>query len=471
MTLSCNNFAANEKYANRYNPEDEHPYRGRFSRDRDRILYSKEFRRLSGKTQVFVTGFDDHVRTRLTHTLEVAQISKTIAGSLQLNETLTEAIAFAHDLGHTPFGHIGERTLNHFMNGCDVFKDFNSSVEDEKKGFKHNWQGLKVVSTLEKLKPTYDGLNLTDYTMWGILNHSRVEWGECPNYDPTATEKPCKLRHRNEPCKNAGSCKLDYYRYLADTYLTKNSWTVEGLLVKWADEIAQRHHDLEDGLEARIIDKNEFLQNFEQYFRDYLTKDEKRTIEKLERQSDRKYSTPSIGRLIINFYVTNIRKHVIEGIEEIETKYEVASKQDFDKKKREIVFEDISSAISFEPEFVERDKAFQKEYLGNRILNSYLAQSMDGKANYIIRQLIKAYLTNPQQLPDPTICTLYGNYKNLRDVNVGKLRLMLNKDHIRYDPLYSEVLLRTICDYIAGMTDQWALQQYDLLYHTRIIGK
>ncbi|MDD2476968.1 MAG: HD domain-containing protein [Dysgonamonadaceae bacterium] len=96
-----------------------------------------------GGTQVFVTGFDDHVRTRLTHTLEVSQIAKTIAESLQLNQTLNEAIAFAHDLGHTPFGHIGERTLNHFLNGCDVFKDFNTSLKEEKKDLNITGKVLK----------------------------------------------------------------------------------------------------------------------------------------------------------------------------------------------------------------------------------------------------------------------------------------------------------------------------------------
>ena len=158
--------------------EKEDLLRNKFERDRDRILFSKEFRRLQGKTQVFVAGFDDHIRNRLTHTLIVSQISKTLAKHFGFDETLAEAIALAHDVGHTPFGHVGERTLNLITNNCDTFQDFTIHSDDEK-GFKHNWQGLKVVSSLEKISTEYKGLNLTDYTLWGILNHSNLNYKKC----------------------------------------------------------------------------------------------------------------------------------------------------------------------------------------------------------------------------------------------------------------------------------------------------
>ncbi len=118
------NFCAalNEKATRHFAGEEEHSLRDKFSRDRDRILYSTEFRRLSGKTQVFVSGFDSHMRTRLTHTLEVSQIAETIARGTGLSSILCEAIALGHDVGHTPFGHAGERTLNYIMNGCDITK-------------------------------------------------------------------------------------------------------------------------------------------------------------------------------------------------------------------------------------------------------------------------------------------------------------------------------------------------------------
>ena len=165
-------FAGRDANSFRTFTEKPHEIRNDFDRDRDRILYSKAFRRLSGKTQVFLAGNDDHLRTRLTHTLEVSQISNTISKCLGINETLTEAISLGHDIGHTPFGHVGERTLNYIMNGCYLIKDFNKNLPENEKGFKHNWQGLRVVSDLEQLNKNYFGLNLTDYTMWGILNHS-----------------------------------------------------------------------------------------------------------------------------------------------------------------------------------------------------------------------------------------------------------------------------------------------------------
>ena len=124
--------------------EPEHEFRSKFERDRDRILYSKAFRRLSGKTQVFVTGHEDHIRTRLTHTLEVSQIATTIASYFGLDIALTEAISLGHDIGHTPFGHEGERILNFIMNGCEEIKEFNNNIPIEEKGFKHNWQSLRV---------------------------------------------------------------------------------------------------------------------------------------------------------------------------------------------------------------------------------------------------------------------------------------------------------------------------------------
>ncbi|GAB1474510.1 hypothetical protein MASR2M69_19510 [Bacteroidota bacterium] len=175
-------LSASVDFAKRdYKNESESSLRDRFCRDRDRILFSKEFRRLNGKTQVFVNGFDDHVRNRLTHTLEVSQVSQIIANNLGLNNLLSEAISLGHDVGHTPFGHIGERTLNQYTNNCEDYNNF--KIDDPNQlGFKHNWQGVKVVSSLEKISTEYKGLNLTDYTIWGILNHSNLEYKKgCEN--------------------------------------------------------------------------------------------------------------------------------------------------------------------------------------------------------------------------------------------------------------------------------------------------
>lgn len=239
-------LAALDNEAKREKTEDDHPIRSRFQRDRDRILYSRAFRRLNGKTQVFLAAKDDHVRNRLTHTLEVNQIAQTISKELGLNLELTEAIALGHDLGHTPFGHVGERTLNHIMNGCYKIADFNNSINENNKGFKHNLQGVRVAKDLEQSK-----MNLTKEVLWGILHHSKLEYKECKKENGVL----CDLKHNNTTCVNKPlyHYNLGFYdEYIKDLDSSK-FWTIEGLIVSMADEIAQRHHDIEDAIEFNIL--------------------------------------------------------------------------------------------------------------------------------------------------------------------------------------------------------------------------
>jgi dGTPase len=184
--------------------ERPHPYRSDFERDRDRIIHCAAFRRLEGKTQVFTPGLDDYYRTRLTHTIEVAQIGRTIAKALGLNETLTEAICLAHDLGHSPFGHTGESVLNTLM------ADYG--------GFEHNWQSLRIVDLLEHPYPDFAGLNLMYETRLGLARHSS------PYDKPTGDGFP------------EMNCSL------------------EGQVANIADRIAVSSHDLEDGMRAGLID-------------------------------------------------------------------------------------------------------------------------------------------------------------------------------------------------------------------------
>ncbi|MCS7260181.1 MAG: dNTP triphosphohydrolase, partial [Anaerolineae bacterium] len=165
-------YAMKSRYTRgRVYPEDEHAYRTVYQRDRDRILHTTAFRRLEYKTQVFITSEGDYYRTRLTHTLEVAQIGRTIARALRANEDLTEAICLAHDLGHGPFGHSGEATLNALM--------------EEHGGFDHNLQSLRIVEKLEKRFPDFDGLNLSWEVREGIMKHA-TEY-DCPATTPDAT--------------------------------------------------------------------------------------------------------------------------------------------------------------------------------------------------------------------------------------------------------------------------------------------
>jgi len=193
-------------------PEKPHPYRSDFERDRDRIIHCSAFRRLEGKTQVFTPGLDDYYRTRLTHSIEVAQIGRTIAKALGVNQSLTEAICLAHDLGHPPFGHTGEKVLNELMS------DFG--------GFEHNRQTLRIVDMLEHPYPDFSGLNLMYETRLGLAKHAST-------YD--------KPQNSTFPELN---CSL------------------EGQIADVADRIAYNCHDLEDGMRAGLI-HSEQLRNIE----------------------------------------------------------------------------------------------------------------------------------------------------------------------------------------------------------------
>ncbi len=190
-------------------PQSEHPLRTAFQRDRDRIIHSAAFRRMEYKTQVFIPHESDHFRTRLTHTIEVAQISRTIARSLGLNEDLAEAIALVHDLGHTPFGHAGEDVLN------GLLKEFG--------GFNHNRQSLRIVDILERRYSAHPGLNLSYEVREGIVKHETKVKMELPEFNPT--ERP----------------------------------TLEAALVDIADEIAYNAHDIDDGLSSGFIPVEELL--------------------------------------------------------------------------------------------------------------------------------------------------------------------------------------------------------------------
>jgi dGTPase len=202
------NYAVSENLSRqRAFPEKSHPYRSPFERDRDRIIHSSAFRRLEGKTQVFTPGLDDHYRTRLTHSIEVAQIGKTIAKTLELNQSLTDAICLAHDLGHAPFGHTGEKILN------DLTSEFS--------GFEHNRQTLRIVDLLEHPYPDFAGLNLMYETRLGLARHTT-------------------------PYDNSKAAAF-----------TELNCSLEGQLADISDRIAYDCHDLEDGMRAALISEDQ----------------------------------------------------------------------------------------------------------------------------------------------------------------------------------------------------------------------
>ena len=207
MSESLARYAASASDSRgRVHPEPEHAYRSPYQRDRDRIIHSTAFRRLTYKTQVFVNHEGDHYRTRLTHTLEVAQIARTIARALGVNEDLTEAVALAHDLGHTPFGHSGEEALNELMQGHE--------------GFEHNRHGLRVVDILEKRYAAFDGLNLTYEVREAFVRHR------------TAYDQPVPASDEFPQCEEVH---------------------LEGQVVCAADAIAYNSHDLDDGLSSGLL--------------------------------------------------------------------------------------------------------------------------------------------------------------------------------------------------------------------------
>ncbi|HBC47755.1 MAG TPA: deoxyguanosinetriphosphate triphosphohydrolase [candidate division Zixibacteria bacterium] len=244
----------------RRHPEAKHPYRTEFQRDRDRIVHSTAFRRLEYKTQVFVNHEGDHFRTRLTHTLEVAIIARSIARSLRLNEDLTEAIALAHDLGHTPFGHSGEEALN------ELLKD--------KGGFEHNRQCIRVVDYLERRYPEFDGLNLTFEVREGILKHHS-------DYD---------------------NPQLDWELGLG------GNPSLECQIVNLADEIAYNCHDVDDGLASGVLNEAQLsgIEIWQEHFK-YITSQFPEADEQMRRHT--------IIRRLIDHLVTDLTEQSEKNIE------------------------------------------------------------------------------------------------------------------------------------------------------------
>lgn len=437
----------------RYNCKDEDKRDGRsdFAIDRDRVLYSKSFRRLSDKTQVFLSNDTKDLRTRLTHTLEVNQISKTIISSLGCNLDLTEAIALGHDVGHTPFGHVGERTLNLIMNGCE---QLGIKIDDKNLGFKHNLQSARVLCVLE-------GLNLSKYTVWGIINHSKLEYKQCK-----VKQGMCYSIHHPQQClKQKGKKQLvcSVYKPIIDTIEENKYWSIEGLVVAMADEIAQRHHDIEDSIRFNIIDRDTLLSKLD-IFAPVFTPFDKEllsTLKSLKNASIEDFLA-QFSRLIVKSYVVNITEETKKRLNAFGEKYSIDSKEVFISKKATIPFSESRQLVGFSDEFKAIDEEFQN-FLKNEVLNSHSAQSMDGKGAYIIRRLFDAYLSNPIQLPDHVFSQFYKSI-GVDTLGKGEMRGQINE--YRNTDRRRNYLMRAIADYIGALTDSSAYAQFDELYGT-----
>lgn len=347
--------------------EAEHPFRSVYQRDKDRIIYSTAFRRLEYKTQVFVNHEGDHYRTRLTHTLEVMQIARTIARALRFNEDLAEAIALAHDLGHTPFGHSGEDALRIIM------KDYG--------GFDHNSHGLRVVDLLEKRYPDFPGLNLSWEIREGIVKHATT-------FDQPRPFIPFEV---------------------------KMPPTLEAQVVDVADEIAYDNHDLEDGLASGLIKKEPLLSIG-------LWKEAAYEVKNRFPDIDEETETYQIAKSLINRQVTDLVAETEKNIK----RFKVNSVDDVRNLPNKIV--------SFSKELSELRQPI-KEFLSKNLYQHYRVVRMSNKAYRFINELFRVYLEKPEQLPPTT--------------------------HTR---LKKEDTRRVICDYIAGMTDRYALDEYKRLF-------
>jgi len=351
----------------RIHKETEHPYRSAYQRDRDRIIHSAAFRRLEYKTQVFVNHEGDYYRTRLTHTLEVAQIARTIAFALRLNVDLVEAIALAHDLGHTPFGHSGEEALN------EILAKFG--------GFNHNLQGLRVVDILEERYPDFDGINLTWEVREGIVKHSSA-------YDKQVCIKG--LAPEEMP-------------------------TLETQIVDIADEIAYDNHDLDDGLTSGLLKESDLeqLKIWGNIYRDISKKYDKIDEER------KKYL---VVRSLIDIQVTDLIREVEEKI----NKLGLESSRDVKKLDKKIA--------SFSREMLNLKKPL-RGLLMEKLYHHYRVIRMSDKAKRFIQELFRVYMAKPQALP----------------AQVQKRILSFGTR-------------RAISDYIAGMTDRYALDEYKKLF-------
>ena len=390
-----------------------------FQRDRDRIIHSRAFRRLMHKTQVFNANKGDHFRNRLTHTLEVNQIARSIGKQLFLNDELIEAIALGHDLGHTPFGHIGERTLHDIIKGKINEPGLNMS---DKGGFKHNYQSLHIIDNLETGSNAHKGLNLTLAVRDGILKHTG-----------------------HEIKTSRGKEDVNYSQLTFNNIIKSNPpITLEGQVVAISDEIAQCSHDLEDGIRANIISPNEIITD--KFIKRIITEykiDENDLINAYKIRN-------TLIKNMVNYLINNVYLSSKQRLLDI-TKF-----PDFSNEKN--VYKSL--LINFD-DTIKKEIKELSDLITKLVISSQQVSQADAKAEYIIKKLYRAYFIHPQQLPDYILnryFTSKGETLNRTELENIKLRLQSDAE-----------FQRLICDHISGMTDQYAAREYKKLYEPEYI--
>ncbi len=368
-------YAAREESGKgRRHPEPAAPYRSDYQRDRDRIVHSTAFRRLVYKTQVFVNHEGDLYRTRLTHSLEVSQIARTVARALRLNETLVEAISLAHDLGHTPFGHAGQDALNACM------RDFG--------GFEHNLQSLRVVDQLEEKYAEFPGLNLTFETREGILKH-------------------CSARNARELGE------------LGRRFLERRQPGLEAQITNIADAIAYNHHDVDDGFRAGLLSLDElrgqklFNEQYEVVHRRYPALGDRRLIHEIIRRMIDKVVTDLIDNTARR--LESLAPASIDDVRGLEDPVVVLS---------DAVFEDHNAL---------------KRFLNQHLYRHAKVTEMTDKAKLMIEVLFERYQSDPDRMTEEFASRATA------------------------DGMDETIKARVVADYIAGMTDRFAIAEHERL--------
>jgi dGTPase len=346
-------------------PEPEHSMRTRYQRDRDRVIHSSSFRRLEYKTQVFVNHEGDNYRTRLTHSLEAAQIGRTVARALGLNEELTEALTLGHDLGHTPFGHSGERVMDELMR--------------DHGGFEHNRQTLRILEVLEERYAEFPGLNLTWEVREGMIKHQ-------PASDAAAPAE----------------------------YAPGEAPTLEAQLIDLVDEIAYNNHDIDDGLTSHMISVEQMREVC--LFREAHDFTLARGV-RGERLARHETIRRIIDRCSRDLIATTLRQLQAAGVDSVDGVRHAGRR-----------------LVTYSPELAEQVREL-KEFLLNNMYRHYRVVRMGDKAGRILRDLFRSYTSEPLQLPP-------------------RFQARIEKDGLH----------RVVCDYIAGMTDRFALDEHRKLF-------
>lgn len=443
--------------------------RTEFQQDRERIVNSAAFRRLVDKAQIFSAEKGDYYRTRMTHSLEVNQIAKAIAYALGLNLDLTEAIALGHDLGHTPFGHQGERTLDNILCGkTDVGIVASESLFQERcfGGFKHNYQSARVLTELEEKFVEFPGLNVSVQVVEGVLKHTKmkkeIDWSHF--IDEEYRNKMTVLETEEQVCA-----------------------TLEGQVVKVADEIAQRGHDVDDALTSGVMSVTEFIDRLKVSKCSELQRRITKEIERVEKSrrtliDSKALIVSCIVSVIVNYLITTTIEHSKMNMEKLEkTNNEIP-------KDRPIV--EFSPAVDLVNSYLER--VVQKKV----ICNSEVARA-DYNADAVIRKLFQKYYSNPRLLHAGTLhkiflemlkhnnaavanCAINLNDGDAKIINqeIEEITLARINEHKVFEYLKNnlfskekdivifekrKILVRVITDYIAGMTDGYALEEFEKL--------